>query len=104
MAAMSRIGRSETDFAREHVFKHHPVAHETVKWIFEGGGSIMLEEKMTHPGKAIADEGHEQEPGKRLGNETENHDGYHQQTADEVQLSAGPIAVFRQIIGIEFAK
>ena len=92
---------SETDPPDEHISEHHPIAHQAVQWVFEGGRSVFLEAIVSNPGKPVADDGQEQqieELGRYNGVECNEDD---EQAADEVKPAAVYIAMFFKVVRIE---
>src|SRR5690606_19552017 len=90
---------SEADASGQRISEHYPVAHEAVQGIFEGGRSVLLEEEMPDPGKAVT--GHrqgQQQPGIGTEDGPGQQDQY-QQAAAVVQTAADIVAVFAEIEG-----
>ena len=55
---MGLIHSLNFNFSPQNVEIHDKITGETVKWIFESGGFIFLEKKVTNPSEKISDDGH----------------------------------------------
>src|SRR5688572_16020874 len=99
-----RSARSELDPAGDDVAEHDPIADERIERIAERRGAVLLEEKVSDPGEAIAaGQRCQQPPGIAL---RHRHEQQHQHaaTADEMQASTGAVAVFAQVERVKLTE
>jgi len=94
---------SDPDAAAQDIGKHDPVADQAVERMLEGRGPILFKNEMPDPGKAVAEQGHgQQPPGRQEDPEPQRHQN--QQGADKMQTPAAQVAVLAQIEGVEIAE
>jgi len=98
------IQRLERHLAQQHVAVHDEIAKQAVERMLERGRPVFFEEKMPDPGKAVASDGQGDQPppGARDERHGENHK--EQGSTDEVQSSAGAVAVFAEVIRVELSE
>ena len=92
------------NLAGERVPPHFPVALVAEPGVFEGGGLVVLEEEVAHPGKGVAlhEGGGDEPPG--LGDEGDGHQQQAEAGADEVQAAAGAVGVLAEVVGVEILE
>src|SRR5437879_7661944 len=87
---------SKRDTPSQHVLEHHPVAHETVKRITEGGGPVFLERVVSDPCASVCCKGRCNQPLCIAGNEGGDDACDYATRANEMQATAHPVAVLGQ--------
>lgn len=94
----------ERNLAQNHVAVHGEVTQQAVKRVLECCGAVLLEEEMARPGKAVSGQWQHQQQQPRPFADGEGQDENHQGGADEVQSSAGAVAVFAKVIRVELSE
>lgn len=100
-------GGLESALARNGLGEHFKVAHQAPGRISKGGGLILLEEEMSNPSKAIADDWGRHKIFKATHNAPK--DDIEQTQADkarayDMQAAADHVLVLRQIKGVKLLK
>src|SRR4051812_7199300 len=99
-----RTRRLERDLAGGDLPPHLPVATVRQPGILERRRLVVLEEKVSDPGKAVADHQSERYEPQMQRQQPEQDGERAQARADEVQPAAGPVRVLRQVVRIELVE
>jgi len=88
--------------ACEHVPDHFEVADERPERMLKGGGAIFLNDKMSEPGKGIADNEEDREKIPAAGPDEPNEQYDPKRGADQVEKTGERLAVFLNVEIPEF--
>ena len=92
------------NFPHDDVLKHDPVAPQTVEWVFESGGLVVLEKEVPDPSETITENRHQPECHPLLRIDCKYEGEQDQPRTKEVKSSTYAIFMFGQIVGIKLFK
>src|SRR5450830_1783687 len=72
--------------------------------MLEGRRAVLFEEEVTHPGEAVAGDGHREQQADGAFAQGIRQKPNHQRGADKVQASAGAVAMFLQVVRVKLGE
>jgi len=90
--------------AGQHLTEHEEVPAQAVKRMAEGCRGVTLEEKVPAPRRQVAGERYQEERDPVSAEQRRGGEQQRQHRAEQVQATAGAVAVLLEVIGIELAE
>jgi hypothetical protein len=96
--------RLKLNLSRQNIRPHAPITGEAVEGVFEGGGAVVLEEKVAYPCEGVAlDEGGQHQPAVAC-YECRDKQSQGEAGAHKMQAARGLVAVFAEVEGVKLSK